>query len=198
MQSLSNHVVNGAHDQRINLNGHGLINSIVNHADKAVKLRSVRKALLDLHFGERHRHFKSDLAVEELSRHFRLVENIGVIRLAICQLPRTVFGSIRNVSLNLLDHRAKLPRIHHNRRNIAGVRTIDENHLADMIHKGLHIIVNTGSIENLLTNVNHVGQILSDNISLAKDFTSNLIHKVFNLNNSHKLYLTIFKNRMNR
>src|SRR5699024_4781838 len=66
VQGLRNHAVDSAHHKAVNLDGHGAVNGVVNHADKAVKLCRVAETLLHLPFGEGHGNLKRHLAVEEL------------------------------------------------------------------------------------------------------------------------------------
>src|SRR5699024_5833904 len=66
VQGLRNHAVDSAHHKAVNLDGHGAVNGVVNHADKAVKLCRVAETLFHLLFGEGHGNLERHLAIEEL------------------------------------------------------------------------------------------------------------------------------------
>ena len=185
VQGLCNHAIDGAHHKAVNLDGHGAVNGVVNHADKAVKLCRVAETLLDLLFGEAHGNLERHLAVEELCGNSRLVENVLLVFLPVHQVPTLVFGGFGGVTGNLFQHRTELPTIHQDRRDFAGIGAVDENDLADMVHKGFHVVVNRACVEHFGANVHNVGQVLCNKVGLAEHFTGYGIHQFINLFDSH-------------
>ena len=185
VQGLCNHAVDSAHHKAVNLDGHGAVNGVVNHADKTVELCRVAETLFHLLFGEGHGNLERHLAVEELRGNSRLVENVLFVLLPVHQVPTFVFLSGGGVAGNLFQHGTELPTVHQDGRDFAGIGAVHENHLADMVHKGFHVVVNRRSVEHFGANVHNVGQVLCDKVSLAQNFAGHGVHKLVNLFNSH-------------
>ena len=176
VDSFSNHVINGTHNQRVHLDGHRLLNSVVKHGQETVKLCRIGKTLLYLQLSERHRHLKSNLAVEELSGNNWLVENVLVIGFTVLQIPAIILTCLRNICRNLLQHTAKLPAVHQHGRNIAAIHTVNENDLTNVVYQRPHIAVNAGTVKNFLTNINNICQIFCNQIFLTSNLFSYGIH----------------------
>src|SRR5699024_5394026 len=132
--------VDSAHHKAVNLDGHGAVNGVVNHADKTVELCGVAETLLDLLFGEGHGNLKRHLAVEELRGNRGLVENVLLVLLPVHQVPTFIFLCGGGVTGNLFQHGTEFPTVHQDGRDFAGIGAVHENYLADMVHKGFHVV----------------------------------------------------------
>ena len=178
-------VVDGAHDKRIGLDRHALVNGVVEHGQESVKLVDTRKAFLDLFLRERQVNLERGLAVEELSRHSWLIEHVGVIARAVRQLPRLVFHRFRQVGCNLFDHSAVLERIHEDRRYRTAIGAVNENHLADTVNQLGNVVVYCVSLKDRLAHINKVSEVLGNYGAFAQYLGGGAIYQLVNLLNVH-------------
>ena len=109
---FTNHVINGTHNQGINLNSHGLFNTVVQHGQESVKLVSVAERFLDLLFSKGHSNLESGLAIKELSRNSRLIKNILLVLMLVGKLPTLILRGYWQVAGNFFQYRTELPTVH--------------------------------------------------------------------------------------
>lgn len=185
---LQNHVVDGAHDQSVHTNGHGLIDLVEEHGDEGVELGSAGEGLLHLTLCDGAVDLEGCHLVEELGLSFGLVENVRIIGRAIGQLPRLVLDSHRHFGTDLLHDRAVLPRITQDRRGRTLIRPDDEDHLADVVNEGLDILVESAGVEDRGTDVDDVGQVLVEDDRVADGLLSGRIDELVNLRYFHDYF----------
>lgn len=191
LYGFDNHIVDGSHDERIHANGQRLLRLILEHGDKGVQLLSIGERLLHLALGDGAVNLKSGSLVEELGGRLGLSEDVGVVTLTVGQFPRRVLGRYGHFAGDFLQNRAVLPAVHQDRGGGTGVRPVDENHLADVVDKCFDKRVEGIGVENLIANVNDVGQIFLYDSGLAKDFLHDSVGKSRYLIHFHNKFLLI-------
>ena len=183
--NFTDHVVDGAHDERIQLHGHGVFNTSHQHRNETIQLRGIAEGFLDLEFSKRHRDFKGDLRVEELGRHLGFVEHVRRVVRTVSQVPRFVLAGSRHFRTDLLQNRTVFPRIHKHGRYATGIQAVDENHLADVVHQSLDVTVNSTGSEDFLADVDDVGQVFFEYCGFANHLFDHGIDEGVKLCNLH-------------
>ena len=112
MQSFSGHIVDGLHNQTIQLYGEGLVNFVENHIDKPHHLGGGTEGGLYLPFSDGVLDLERHAAGEEFGICLGLVKHVGIVRSSVCQLPRLVLSGIRHLAGNLFQNSSVLPAVH--------------------------------------------------------------------------------------
>lgn len=181
VERLSHHVVDGAHDEVVKGHRHALLNFIEKHGEEAVELGSGREGLvqrlllhgaLDLERGH---------LVEELDVHVGLVEHVGIVGGPIGQVPRLVFGGLRKTRTDLLKDGTVTPIVHKDGGSAAGVGTVDEDHLADMIDEGTNKPIKGVGVEDGIACIHNALQVFGNEIILAESLNERIIDDLVNL-----------------
>lgn len=191
LYGFNNHIVDGSHDERIHANSQGLLRFILEHGDKGVQLLAAGERLFHLTLGDRAVDLESGSLVEELGGRLGLGEDIGIVTLTVGQLPRGVLGCNRHFTGDFLQNGTVLPAVHQNGGRGAGVGSVDENDLANVVDKSFDIGIKRIGVEDLVANVDDVGQILLYDSGLAEDFLHDSIGKGRYLIHFHNKFLLI-------
>ena len=184
---LDDHVVDGAHNERVVTHRHGLLDLVEDHGDESVELGCAGEGLLHLHLSDGRLDLEGGHLVEELGLGDGLVEDMRIVGLTVNQIPAFILNSLRHLAGDLLNDGAELPCVHEDGRGRTAIGTVNENDLADMVDKGADIGVESIGVEDGSTNVNHVGKILVDNDGIADDFLDCIIYEFMYLFDFHNL-----------
>ena len=181
VEGLAHHVVDGPHDEIVEGDGHGLLNLIEEHGQECVELGSGGEGLiqrlllygpLDLERGH---------LVEELDVHVGLVEHVGIVGGAVGEIPALVLCGGGEAGADLLQNGAVAPIIHEDGRSAAGVRAVDEDHLADVVDERANETVEGVGVENGVAGIHDALQVLGDEIIAAESLGERFIDDLVNL-----------------
>ena len=181
VEGLGHHVVDGTHDEVIEGNRHGLLNLVEKHGEEAIELGRAGEGLvhglllhgsLDLERGH---------LIEELDVHVRLVEHVGIVGGTVGQVPALVLGSGGQPGADLLQNGAVSPIVHHDGRSGAGIRTVDEHNLADMVDEGTYETVKSVGVENLVACIHEAIEVLGDQVIFAECLGERVVDDLVNL-----------------
>lgn len=188
VHGLDNHVVDGAHDETVHLHCEGLLNLIEKHGDECVELSGAREALLDLTLSNGAVNLEGRHLVEELGFDLRRMEDVGVVACAVSEFPILVLGGDGHLGSDFLNNRAVLPSVTKDRGGRTAIGAVDENHLANVVHKGLDVLIEGGRVENRSSNINHIGEVFVQNSRVAEELACRGIYEFGYLFNFHILF----------
>ena len=189
LDGLSDHAVDGAHDEGIVAHGHGLLDLVEDHGDKGVELGGAGEGLLHLHLGDGRLDLEGGHLVEELGLGHGLVEDMRIVGLTIHQIPALVLHGLGHLAGDLLDHRAVLPFVHEDGRSGAAICAVDKNDLADVVDERTHVGVEGLAVEDGCANVNDVGEVFLQKNGIADGFLDCAVHELIYLLDFHEFIL---------
>ena len=181
VERLSHHVIDGPHYEVVESDSHAFLNLIEKHGQEAVELsgageRLIQRLLLNRPLDLERRHL-----VEELDVDVGLVEHVGIIGRTVRQIPTFVLGGYREPGADLLQNGAVPPVVHKDGGGRAGVGTVDENDLTDVIDEGSDEPVERVGVENRVARIDDSVEILRDQIVLTEGLGEGVVHDLINL-----------------
>ena len=185
---FEDHVVDSAHDKSVHTHGHCLVHLIEEHGDEGVELSRAGEGLLHLALGDGAVDLEGRHLVEELGLGLGLMEDVGVVGGAVCQLPGLVLDGLGHFRTDFLHDGAVLPRITQDGRGGALVRPDDEDHLADMVDERLDVLVEGAGIEDRRADVDDVRQVLIEDDGVADGLLSSRVDELVNLRYFHECF----------
>jgi len=164
VEGLCDHVVDGTHDEVVESDRHALLDLVQKHGQEGVELGGAGEGLIEGFLLHGALDLERGHLVEELDVHVGLVEDVGVIGLAVGEIPRLVLGGGRQTGTDLFENRAITPIIHHDGRRGAGVGTVDEYNLTNVVDEGTNEAVERVSIEDSVACIHNASEILLNEV----------------------------------
>ena len=189
VERLGHHVVDGTHDEIVKGNRHALLNLVEKHGQEAVELGSTGERLIQGLLLNRPLDLERRHLVEELDVDVGLVEHVGIIGRTVRQIPAFVLGSHRETGADLLQNGTVPPVVHKDGGGGAGVGTIDENDLTDVIDEGSNEPIERVGVENRVARIDDAVEVLRDQIVLTEGLGERIVDDLVNLFYFHVFFL---------
>lgn len=181
VEGLAHHVVDGAHDEVVERNGHALLDLVEKHGEEAVELSRAGEGLIQRLLLDRPLDLERGHLVEELDIHVRFVEHVRVVGRTVRQVPAFVLRSDGEAGADLLQDGAVSPVVHQDGGSGAGVRPVHEDDLADVVDKGSDESVERVGVEDRRAGIDEAVEVLGDQVILAESLGERIVHDLVNL-----------------
>ena len=181
VERLAHHVVDSSHDEVVKGDRHALLNLIEKHGQEGIELSSrgeglIQGLLLNGALDLERRHL-----VEELDVYVGLVEHVGIVGGPVSEIPALILGGLREPGANLLQNGAVTPIVHEDGGGAAGVGTVNEDHLTDVVDEGANELVERIGVEDGIACIDDALQVFSDQVILTESLDKRVIDDLINL-----------------
>ena len=132
---------------------------------------------------------KTDTGTSPESTSVGLVEHVGIVGRTVRQIPAFVLGSHREPGTDLLQNGTVPPVVHKDGGSRAGVGTVDENDLTDVIDEGSDEPVERVGVENRVARIDEAVEIFRDQIVLTEGLGERVVDDLVNLFYFHVFFL---------